>query len=252
MNGEAILSRLAQIAFVLACAALWYWASATGRANPLLLPSFTQTMDDFARLLRSGAFWPDLAVTSFELAIAFALAAIAGLAIGYLVSRSRFSIKVFDPLFSSLYSIPAILFFPLFVLFFGVGSGSKIALGASIAFFPIALTVIAGFGDVDPSLVRAARSMGASNWRLFAAVLLPAALPVVIGGARLGLILALLAILGGETIASLAGIGHAIVFYSDSMDMADMFAYVLFAMILAVGLNACVTAIERFARGKIT
>jgi ABC-type nitrate/sulfonate/bicarbonate transport system permease component len=246
-----IVSRFVEIAFILACGLLWYFTTAHGLVNPLLLPSFTQTMADLWNIVRNGVFWPDLVVTLYELVVAYAIAAIAGVCTGYLVSRTRFSIQVFDPLFSSLYSIPTILLFPLFVLFFGVGPGSKIAMGATIAFFPIVLTTIAGLGNVDAALVKAARSMGASNWQMFSAVMLPASLPVVLGGLRLGMILALLAILASETIASFSGLGHQIVNYSDAMDTSKMFAYIILVLTIATTLNRVVTAIEAFARGKV-
>lgn len=246
-----IVSRFAEVVFVLTCGALWYFATAHSLVNPLLLPSFTQTMGDLWNLVRGGIFWPDLIVTLYELVVAFAIAAAAGVCIGYLVSRTRFSILVFNPLFSSLYSIPTILLFPLFVLFFGVGPGSKIAMGTTIAFFPIVLTTMAGLGNVDAALVKAARSMGASDWQMFWSVTLPASLPIVLSGLRLGMILALLAILASETIASFSGLGHQIVNYSDAMDTSKMFAYTLLVLAIATALNRMVTALEAFARRKI-
>ena len=173
----------------------------------------TEPGDGSARLergVRSGEFLPDLEVTLFEVAVAFALSCVSGLALGYLISRSPYLIAMFEPLLSSVYSIPIILFLPLFVLFFGLGPWSKIALGATISFFPIVLNTIAGFGYVDRIFITAARSMGASNAQMFRYVLLPAALPVVLTGLRIGFTIALLAVLGSETIASFAGLGHRI------------------------------------------
>lgn len=245
------VARLVQIVFVAACGVGWYGVTANGLVNPILLPPFHTTMDELWMLLSSGAFWPDLAVTMYEWAVGFGLAAGAGLLTGYLVSRSRFSIQVFDPLFSGLYSIPTILLFPLFVLFFGLGPGSKIAMGATIAFLPITLTTMAGLGNVERGLTTAARSMGASDAQMFFFVLVPAAFPVVISGLRLGLILALLAILGVETIASLSGLGHQIVNASDMMDMPKMFAYTVLVLAVATLMNGIVTAIEKRVQEKI-
>src|SRR5215475_1239778 len=156
--------------------------------------------------------------------------------------------RVFEPLLSGIYSIPLILFLPLFVLFFGLGPWSKIALGTSISFFPIVLNTIAGFGYVDRIFVTAARSMGASNYQLFRYVLLPAALPVILTGLRIGFTVALLSVLGSETIASLAGLGHRIVHLAEAMEMAPMFAYIVFVVAIAAILNALVSALE--ARGQ--
>ena len=145
---------------------------------------------------------------------------------------------MFEPLIAGIYSVPIILFLPLYVLFFGLGPASKIALGATISFFPIVLNTIAGFGYVDKIFIVSARSMGASNYQLFRFVLLPAAFPVILTGLRMGFTVALLAILGSETIASLAGLGHRIVHLAEGMDMARMFAYITFVVAIALFLNA--------------
>ena len=136
----------------------------------------------------------------------------------------------------------------VFVLFFGLGPASKIALGATISFFPIALNTIAGFGYVDKVLVTAARSMGASDYQLFRYVLLPAAFPIILTGMRMGFTVALLSIIGSETIASLAGLGHRIVHLAEGMEMTQMFAYIVFVVMIAVILNTLVSTLE--ARGK--
>ena len=96
----------------------------------------------------------------------------------------------------------------------------------------------------------AARSMGASDWQMFRYVLLPAALPVILTGLRIGFTVALLSILGSETIASLAGLGHRIVHLAEAMETARMFAYIAFAVAIAALLNTTVTALERRARRR--
>jgi ABC-type nitrate/sulfonate/bicarbonate transport system permease component len=205
-------------------------------------------LGDFWTILVTGEFIPDLRVTLTELAAAFAISATSGVIVGYVISRSQYRIRVFEPLFSAIYSVPIILFLPLYVLFFGLGPASKIALGATISFFPIALNTIAGFGYVDKVLVTAARSMGASDVQLFRYVLLPAAFPIILTGMRMGFTVALLSIIGSETIASLAGLGHRIVHLAEGMEMAQMFAYIVFVVLIAAILNTLVSSLE--ARGR--
>ena len=136
-------------------------------------------------------------------------------------------------------------------LFFGLGPPSKIALGTTISFFPIALNTVAGFGYIDKIFTVSARSMGASNYQLFRFVLLPAAFPVILTGLRMGFTVALLAILGSETIASLAGLGHRTVHLYESMDMARMFAYIAFVVVIAALLNSIVSYLEARGRRRI-
>ncbi len=241
-------SRALQIAFLFALLLLWYLAANDWGVNHLLLPDPLAVWHQFVDLLKSGAYLPDLRVTAAEFAAAFLLAMTTGTITGYFVSRSRYLIRVFEPLFAGIYSIPIILLLPLYVLFFGLGLESKIALGTTISFFPITLATIAGFGNVDRTLVTAARSMGASDYQMFRYVLLPAALPVLLGGLRIGFTVALLSILGAETIASLAGLGHHIVELAEDMEMSRMFAYIVFVIVMVALLNGVVSHLE--ARGR--
>jgi ABC-type nitrate/sulfonate/bicarbonate transport system permease component len=245
---KPLASRAVQAAFLIVLVVLWYLATTRWRVSPLLLPNPLAVLRDFWDILTTGEFIGDLRVTLTELVLAFAIAATSGVIVGYLISRTQYRIRVLEPLFAGIYSVPIILFLPLYVLFFGLGPASKIALGATISFFPIALNTIAGFGYVDKVLMTAARSMGASDYQLFRYVLLPAALPIILTGMRMGFTIALLAIIGSETIASLAGLGHRIVHLAEGMEMARMFAYIAFVVAIALILNTLVSALE--ARGK--
>ena len=243
-----IASRAVQVGVLFVLLLLWYLATNYWGVNRLLLPNPIAVWRQFVDVVKSGAYLPDLRVTASEFAAAFAMAVTGGTIVGYFVSRSRYLIRVFEPLFAGIFSIPIILFLPLYVLFFGLGMASKIALGATISFFPVVLSTIAGFGNVDRTLVTAARSMGASDYQLFRHVLLPAALPVILGGLRIAFTISLLSILGSETIASLSGLGHHIVELAEDMDTARMFAYIVFVVLIVALLNGAVSHLE--ARGR--
>jgi ABC-type nitrate/sulfonate/bicarbonate transport system permease component len=240
-----LASRAVQVAFVAGVILLWYLGTNYWGISPILLPNPVKVWAELRDVLATGEFWPDLRVTLTELVTAFAISCTGGVTLGYAISRSPYFIKVFEPLLAGIYSVPIILFLPLYVLFFGLGPGSKIAIGATISFFPIVLNTVAGFGYVDKIFVTAARSMGASNFQMFWHVLLPAALPVILTGLRIGFTVALLSILGSETLASLAGLGHRIVQLAEGMETARMFAYIAFAVVIAACLNATVSGLER-------
>jgi ABC-type nitrate/sulfonate/bicarbonate transport system permease component len=227
---------------------LWYLATTRWGVSRILLPNPVDVVRALGQVLATNEYANDLRVTLTELAVAFSISISAGITLGYLISRTSFRIRVFDPLLSAIYSVPLILFLPLYVLWFGLGPPSKIALGATISFFPIVLSTIAGFGRVDAMMVTAARSMGASDLQLFRFVLLPAAFPVIIAGARLGFTVALLSIIGSETLASLAGLGHKIVELSEGMEMPRMFAYIAFVVAIAAILNIIVSRLEAWGR----
>ena len=240
--------RAVQIAVPVALVVLWYLATTRWGVSRILLPNPVEVVRALGNVLATGEFVDDLRVTLTELAVAFAISLTAGITLGYLISRTGFRIRVFDPLLSAIYSVPLILFLPLYVLWFGLGPASKIALGATISFFPIVLSTIAGFSRVEPMMVTAARAMGASDLQLFRFVLLPAAFPVIIAGARLGFTVALLSIIGSETLASLAGLGHHIVELSEGMEMPRMFAYIAFVVAIAAILNVVVSRLEAWGR----
>lgn len=247
-NRDAVTSRLVQAGFMMGLLVLWYVATTRFGVSRILLPNPIAVYDNLVDILWTGEFLDDLKTTLGELAAAFAISASSGITLGFFISRSPYLIRVFEPLFAALYAIPIILFLPLFVLFFGLGPASKIAIGAVISFFPIVINTIAGFGNVERLYVTAARSMGASGLHLFRHVLMPAALPVVLTGLRMGFTTALLSIIGSETLASLAGLGHRIVQLSEGMEMARMFAYIAFVIAIAAILNGLVSGLE--ARGK--
>jgi ABC-type nitrate/sulfonate/bicarbonate transport system permease component len=242
---DKLVSRAVQVTFLVTLVLLWYFGTTRWGINPLLLPNPVKVWAELKDILSTGEFLPDLQVTLSEIAIAFLISCTSGVTLGYLISRSQYLIRVFEPLLAGMYSIPIILFLPLFVLFFGLGPGSKIAIGATISFFPIVLNTIAGFGYVDRIFITAARSMGASDVQMFRYVLLPAAFPVILTGLRIGFTVALLSILGSETLASLAGLGHRIVHLAEAMETARMFAYIAFVVVIAATLNSTVSALER-------
>jgi ABC-type nitrate/sulfonate/bicarbonate transport system permease component len=241
-------SRAVQGGFLVGLLVLWYVATNYWGVSHVLLPEPVAVFGQFVDILKSGEFIDDLRVTLTEVAAAFTLSCTTGLTLGYLISRSPYAIRVFEPLFSGIYSIPIILFLPLYVLIFGLGPASKIAIGATISFFPITLSTIAGFGYVDRTYIVSARSMGASEFQMFRYVLLPAALPVILTGMRMSFTVALLSIIGSETIASLAGLGHRIVHLAEAMETTRMFGYICFVVAIAVFLNTVVSSLE--ARGR--
>lgn len=248
--GNRWASRAVQAGFIIILVGLWFFGTNYWRISPILLPNPVNVFHELTDILQSGEFIGDLKITLTELAVAFSISSTTGITLGYLISRSQYSIRVFEPLFAGLYSVPIILFLPLYILFFGLGPPSKIAIGTTISFFPIVLNTIAGFGYVDRIFILSARSMGASDVQLFRCVLLPAAFPVILTGLRIGFTVALLSILGSETIASLSGLGHRIVQLAEGMDMARMFAYVAFVIAIALFLNTVTSTLEARARRR--
>jgi len=238
-------SRRIQLAFLIGFLLVWWLVTALALINPFFLPSPQAVARVFFRLVTTGEILPDLKITTGQIAVSFPIALLSGLAVGYAVSSSRYSVEVFEPMLAGLFAIPLIIFYPLNVLILGIGPESKIAHGAIYGFFPIVLSAIQGFGSVDRAYLRSAHSLGASRFQVLRRVLLPAALPSIMAGVRMGFVLTFVATIGSETIASLGGLGHRIVWYAESLETDKMFAYIVFIIIIAVVSNAVLSWIER-------
>ena len=222
MNRDALTQRIVQFAFIAIAGGIWYGLTLTQSVSRLFLPPPDAVWTAFVRIVATGQFWSAVAVTLTTIAKAYGIAILLGIFTGYAVSRSRFAVDVLEPLIAGLFTVPLTLLFPMFILFFGIGTGSKVAYGATYGFFPIALNTIAAFAHVDEIYLRAARSMGASRWQTFRHVLLPCAFPVLLTGLRIGFFIAFASVLGGETLSSVAGVGRNIALSAELMEPACM------------------------------
>jgi ABC-type nitrate/sulfonate/bicarbonate transport system permease component len=178
--------------------------------NVALMPSPLDVLRTGVELVQSGELQNDILASMSRVLQGFAIAAFAGVALGMAVGRSRLLENLVDPMLELLRPIPPLAFLPMMVLWFGIGEASKIAFIAYAAFFPIFTTTLEGIKYVDPLLLRAAASLGASQRDLFRYVVLPAALPAIITGLRLGFALSFFVIVAAEFIAADSGLGYLI------------------------------------------
>jgi ABC-type nitrate/sulfonate/bicarbonate transport system permease component len=233
-----------QLAVIAALLGAWYIASHSSQQMGLFLPAPERVWTAFQAVAASGQLWTAAKITLLTILQAYVIAAVAGVAVGFLVARSERLLSLFEPMLSGMFAIPITMFFPLFILFFGLGPQSKIAYGATYAFFPIALNTIAGFASVDRLFLRAIRSLGASPLQQLRYVYLPGALPVIVTGLRIGFFICIASVLGGETLASVAGIGRSIALSAELMETARMYAWIVFVVMVTLILNLLVYAAE--------
>ena len=250
MERASFATRSVQIAFLAIMGGAWYFATQSGSISALFLPKPANVYATLERLMQTASFWSAVTVTLTTILKAFAIAIVAGLVVGYAVTRSKLATQVIEPVIAGLFTVPITLFFPMFILFFGIGTGSKVAYGATYAFFPIALNTIAAFANMEERYLRAARSMGAGRFDTFRHVLLPGALPVLITGMRIGFFICFASVLGGETISSVAGIGRNIALAAELMESARMYAWISFVIFTSVTLNLLVYSLENHIRSR--
>jgi len=154
-----------------------------------------------------GAIWNDVWVSGQELFLGFVLAIVVGLPLGMLMGWYRRFNKALDPFVTFFNAIPRVSLTPLFIIWFGIGINSKIAVVFLGALFAIVINAAVGVRNLDPALVKAARSFGATDAQLFRTVVLPGCVPFILAGFRLGLAHALTGVVVAELIAAQAGVG---------------------------------------------
>jgi ABC-type nitrate/sulfonate/bicarbonate transport system permease component len=238
-------SALVQAIFGIAALGAWFAVTHSGAISPLFLPAPDAVWHALVALVQTDEFWSAIRVTLGSIAAAYVIASVLGMASGWLITRSVLLTRIFEPLVSGIFAIPITLFFPLFILFFGIGAPSKIAYGAVYGFFPVALNTIAAFAYVDRRLVNAGRAMGFTRAGILRHVLLPAAFPVILTGLRIGFFICFASVLGGEAISSASGIGHSIALEAELFEPARMYAWIVCVVGTALALSAAVSAAGR-------
>lgn len=230
---------------------VWWFLTATGSVVPFLLPAPDAVARAFWLVIRDPLTYDALLTTLVEVGAAFGVAAFCGLAVGLPVGWYRLARDAYEPLLTNLYAVPIIVVYPVLAFLLGLGSTSKIAFAAIYAFFPVALASLVGSATVDQTLVTAARSMGARGLSLLRTVILPSALPQIINGLQLGLVLTMLAVVGGEFIGGFKGIGYLLATASQGYRTEEMYAYILVTLLLAIVLNGLTAMLTHLAQRRL-
>ncbi len=178
--------------------------------NPNLLPAPHEIVAAGIEMSRSGLLWTDVGVSLARAAEGFGLAAVLGVFLGMLSGYLSLFEDFAGPLIEVIRPIPPLAFLPMFIIWFGIGEPSKVLFIAFSCFFPIYLSTTQGVRFTDPVLIRAARSLGASQAQIFLHVVLRSALAEIMTGLRLGFGMAFFVLVAAELIAADAGLGYRI------------------------------------------
>lgn len=232
-------------------AALLAWELGARAADPLLYVPPSAVAPALRRLLTLESY-PDLPasllLTLREIATAYALAIVVGVGAGAVLGLHRLAGRVYGPIVAALYAVPAVVWYPSLMLFFGLDAASKIAFGFLLGFFPITLAVLAGIRQVNPHMLAVARAFGARPRVVFVKVMLPAMLFTLVGGLRTGLALTVIGVIVGEILGAKAGMGTLINHAYGLFRTADYVALVCVTLVLIVGSDAVASALERRAQ----
>lgn len=231
---------LLRAAIILTFLAVWEFLSHSGWLYRDVVPSLLTIGRAISELLASRDFHFNLGVTAAEIGAALAIGGLSGLAVGLTLGANRFLSKTYEPYLYYLGPAPKIIFFPVMIMWFGVGPESKVALATLSCFFPIALNVAAGMRSIDRVLIRVGESFRASAAQMVFKIYLPAMRHPVINGFRLGFGFALIGALLAETKLSNKGIGFLVIQAYSVFDMPRMYAMLIVLFVLAIGANALI------------
>lgn len=231
---------LLRIAIILSVLVLWEAISRSGWLYRDVVPSLITIADALVKLLTSAEYYWNLWVTTSEVGTGLIIGGLSGLVVGIVLGANRFLCKSFEPYLYYLGPTPKIIFFPVMIMWFGVGPGSKVAMGAISCFFPIALSVAAGMRQIDQVLIRVGKSFRANAWQMATKIYMPAMRHPIINGTRLGLGVAIIGTLLAETKLSNRGVGFLVIQAYSIFDMPRMYAMLIVLFVLAIGANALV------------
>jgi ABC-type nitrate/sulfonate/bicarbonate transport system permease component len=224
---------------------IWEAAGASGFFFAGVLPSSVLIMKALVELLFTSGFWYNVGVTGAEVLVAFVLGGSAGIIAGLILGANRYAGAVFEPFIHYLAPTPKIVFLPILLVLFGVGMGSKIALGTVSAFFPMALSVMAGVKQVSPVLLRVGKTFNLTTAQTVRMIYMPALVPPLATGLRIALGISIVGCLLAEYKLAKAGLGYLAGRYYEAFDIAPMLAVLAFIFFCAALGNA---VIERYVR----
>jgi NitT/TauT family transport system permease protein len=246
MAGEQVGRLLGHLGGVGLALGVWEYAAQSGWLDP----TFFGRPSGIARylwrnLLTSPALLHDLAWTVAGTLCAFGLGSAAAVLVGLLFAAAPRLERVLEPYLSTLNAMPRIALAPLFILWFGLGIGSKIAVGASLTFFIVLSSTVAGIRSVNPDHATLCRTLGATPTQRFVLVTMPGAVPVVFSGLRLGLIYALLGVIAAEFIAAEHGVGQTLAYLGATFNMNGVMGVLVVLALLATAVTRGLSALER-------
>jgi NitT/TauT family transport system permease protein len=243
VRGATWLSVVAAFAvFVLA----WKAIVVIGGLPPFILPPPETVGERFVSAWLDGIVWPHFAATMIEIAAGFVVGGALALVVGYALARSALFERLASPYLVAAQAIPILVLAPLLVYWFGPGLASKVVICALIVFFPVAIATMVGIRSVDPRLIELGRSLRATDRQVLTTLEIPAALPNIFGGLRVGVTLAVVGAVVGEWAGGKEGLAVLINLARGSLfDIPLMFATLLTIALVGVALYLIVVAAER-------
>ncbi len=240
-NEPLVIGTASVVIFLIA----WQGVAAARLVSKLFLPGPTDVVEAFVDLVQGGELLQDLAVSGQEFVTGYLLAALTGIPLGLALGWYPRARHALDPFVTFLYATPRIVLLPLFIIWFGIGVESKIAVIFLGAFFAILINTTAGVRSLDTHLIRVAHSFGAGDYQIFRNIALPGSVPFILTGLRLGIGHALIGVVVGELVAAQHGIGRMMAIAGATFQSSKVFAGLFFIASAGMLLTYILQRLER-------
>jgi NitT/TauT family transport system permease protein len=230
---------------LLIAASLLLWQAVGTWTQGVAVSAPLTTFAYVGQLLLTSRFWENVGATAGAFAMAFALSAAFGLVLGLVLGLRRFAADVAEPVLAGFYTVPKVTLYPVVLLIFGLGISAKVAFGVMHGLVPVTLFTLGAIRSLPPVLPRTARALRLSPGQTMRWVLLPACLPQVVAGLRLGFSLSLLGVLIGEMFSSQRGLGFLLVSGLAQNNVRLSTAVVLVIVVFAIAANVAMLRVSR-------
>ena len=237
---------LAQLALGAIILATWQAGATLKLLDPFFFSRPTDIAGRVALWVANGSLWRHLVVTLEEAVLGLIIGAAIGITLGFVLARSPFAARVLDPYIAMLNAIPRVVLAPLFLLWFGLGIWSKVALAVTLVFFIMFFNTYQGVRDADRGIIDSVRMLGASERQLMRHVLLPSALTWIFSSLQTGLGFAMVGAVVGEYLGAARGLGYIIAQAEGTFDTTGVFAGMTVLSAVVVIVSAGVTRLERY------
>src|SRR3954462_9730449 len=224
----------------------WEWGARSGALDPFF---FSRPSDIAARVwtwTTTGSIWPHLFTTSVEAMLSFGIGALLGVAAGFSLARASFLSALLEPYIRVGNALPRVVLAPMFLLWFGLGVWSKVALGVTVVFFIVFYNTYRGVRDVNGVIIDNARMLGASQRQLVRHVLIPSALTWIFSSLHISSGMTIVAVVVGEYLGASRGIGYLIAQAEGVFDTTGVFAGMVVLSVVVLSVGVAVDHLERW------
>jgi NitT/TauT family transport system permease protein len=226
--------RLQTTLLAVALLAIWQGCCVYFDISSLVLPPPSAIALKLYTLVASGTIWPHLWATTVEIASGFVLGVVSGLIVGAMISLIPVVERLVYPYLVALQTLPKVAIAPLFIIWFGYGLTSKIVITALVCFFPLLVSVVAGFHSTDRDQLDMMKAFGATKWQTLFRLRIPSALVLIFAGLEIAAVLAVIGAIVGEFVGAQVGLGYLIVALNFNLDSAGVFAVLIVLSVIGL------------------